>query len=100
MLLSFGCANPEGLFALDTLELRGLWLPALETRISIDRGKGPDGVRTGNPVEAVTADDIVDADTVAYLCGPPGMVEAAQSHLASLGVKPDNIHAEQFVASE
>ena len=59
----------------------------------------PDGVRIGNPVEAVGADGPLDPATVAYLCGPPGMIEAARGHLQALGVAPGNIHAEQFVAS-
>ena len=40
-----------------------------------------------------------DPDTVAYLCGPPGMIHAARAHLEDLGLKPENIFAEQFVAS-
>ncbi len=98
VLLSFGCATPAGLFNREALDLRGLWMPGLEVRLSVDRGAA-DGVRTGNPVEAVTAADVRDPATVAYLCGPPGLVAAAHDHLAALGVAPDNIHAEQFVAS-
>jgi benzoate/toluate 1,2-dioxygenase reductase subunit len=33
------------------------------------------------------------------LCGPPGMIEAARKHLEALGLSPENIFAEQFVAS-
>jgi benzoate/toluate 1,2-dioxygenase reductase component len=97
--LSFGCQSAEGLFHLEDVDLRRLWLPALTVTTSIDRGPAPDGVRIGNPVEAVGADGPLDPATVAYLCGPPGMIEAARGHLQALGVAPGNIHAEQFVAS-
>ena len=56
-------------------------------------------MQRGNPVTAVQADDVSD-DTVAYLCGPPPMVEAAFAHLTGLGMKAENIHAEQFLSSE
>lgn len=97
--LSFGCQSAEGLFHLDPLELRGHWLPSLEITLSVDRGPAPDGVRVGNPVEAVGGGKALDPDSVAYLCGPPGMIEAARRHLQALGLAPENIHAEQFVAS-
>lgn len=99
VLLSFGCQTPEGLFAREALDLRGHWMPTLETRISVDRGEPGEGVRLGNPVTAITAADGLTPDSVAYLCGPPAMIEAARHHLESLGLSPDNIFAEQFVAS-
>ena len=100
VLLSFGCATPEGLFNLEELELRSHWMPALQARISVDAGDPGAGWRIGNPVQAITAEDIRDPAGVAYLCGPPGMVRAAREHLERLGLDPANIHAEQFVASE
>jgi benzoate/toluate 1,2-dioxygenase reductase component len=99
ILLSFGCATHEGLFHLDELDLRRLWLPTLTTRISIDRGEATEGFRIGNPVTAIEAQDIRDPETIAYLCGPPAMIAAAHAHLTTLGLAPHNIHAEQFVAS-
>lgn len=96
--LSFGCQTAEGLFHQEPLELRQLWLPGLTVTRSIDRGPAPDGVRVGNPVEAIGAAPL-DPATVAYLCGPPGMIEAARAHLMALGLDPENIHSEQFVAS-
>jgi benzoate/toluate 1,2-dioxygenase reductase subunit len=97
--LSFGCQSAEGLFHGEAIALRSMWLPSLTVTTSVDRGPAPDGVRIGNPIEAVGADGPLDPETVAYLCGPPGMIEAARSRLQALGVAPGNIHAEQFVAS-
>lgn len=99
IVLSFGCQMPEGLFALDDLDLRGHWLPQLDTRISVDRGEPPEGIRVGNPVEAISQADALPPDAVAYLCGPPRMIEAARLHLEQLGLDPANIFAEHFAAS-
>tara|TARA_R110002110_G_scaffold205066_7_gene417346 strand:- start:503236 stop:504078 length:843 start_codon:yes stop_codon:yes gene_type:complete len=99
LLLSFGCQDQSSLFHGEDLELREFWMPTLRTRISVDRGEQVAGTRLGNPVDAVVPEDITP-DTVAYLCGPPRMIEAAHQHLEELGVKAENIHAEQFVASE
>jgi benzoate/toluate 1,2-dioxygenase reductase subunit len=99
VILSFGCQTPQALFALEELDLRRHWLPRLDTRISVDRGTPPEGIRLGNPVEAITAADGLTADSVAYLCGPPAMIHAARDHLERLGVAPANIFAEQFTAS-
>lgn len=99
VILSFGCQSPEGLFNLDQIELRQHWMPTLDARISVDRGDAVESIRIGNPVAALTAEDGLTTDSVAYLCGPPGMIEAARHHLESLGLSPDNIFAEQFVAS-
>lgn len=100
VLLSFGCASEETLFHEDVLALRTMWMPSLQVRYSVDSGAASRGVRTGNPVTAITQDDVAGPDTQAYLCGPPGMIQAARTHLESLGVAPSNIYAEQFVASE
>lgn len=99
VVLSFGCTNREGLFHRDALALRQLWLPSLDLRVSIDQGDGGGDVRIGNPVQAITARDVHDPESTAYLCGPPGMIHAARAHLETLGMKSENIFAEQFVAS-
>lgn len=98
-ILSFGCQSPEGLFALDQLDLHQQWSPTLQVRIAVDRGTPPAGVQVGNPVEALTPADGLTPDSVAYLCGPPGMIAAARAHLEALGLAPGNIFDEQFVAS-
>jgi ring-1,2-phenylacetyl-CoA epoxidase subunit PaaE len=35
----------------------------------------------------------------AYICGPVGMIEAAEATLLDLGIAPDRIHTERFVSS-
>jgi benzoate/toluate 1,2-dioxygenase reductase component len=98
-LLSFGCQNAAGLFHMDALELRGHWMPTLDVRVCVEAGDGPDGTHASNPVAVIGKDETLDPESVAYLCGPPGMIEAARRHLEALGLDPANIHAEQFTAS-
>jgi benzoate/toluate 1,2-dioxygenase reductase subunit len=102
IILSFGCASLEQLFHQEALELRSQWMPGLETRICIDwppsEGAAPAGLRLGNPVAAMLETPLDPAST-AYLCGPPAMVAAARDALIAAGLQPENIHAEQFVAS-
>lgn len=99
MLLSFGCAVPEALFGLDDIELREQWLPSLQTRICVDRNP-TQGLHQGSPVSALREGDVSNPATVAYLCGPQPMIDAATKRLIELGVKPDHIFAEHFVASQ
>ncbi|MDG2968008.1 2Fe-2S iron-sulfur cluster binding domain-containing protein [Pseudomonas extremaustralis] len=98
MLLTFGCAVPEALFSLEDIELRQQWLPSFETRICVDR-EATDGLHQGSPVSALREGDVSHPDTVAYLCGPQPMIDAATQRLIELGMKSQNIFAEQFVAS-
>lgn len=98
MLLSFGSAVQDTIFALDDIELRKQWLPTLETRICVSKD-AIEGQHPGNPVSALRDGDVKDSNAVAYLCGPEPMVEAATARLLELGVKAENIFAEQFVAS-
>jgi benzoate/toluate 1,2-dioxygenase reductase subunit len=97
MLLTFGCATPGALFSLEDIELREAWLPTLETRICVDR-EATDGLHLGSPVSALRAEDVSES-SVAYLCGPQPMIDAARASLIAFGVSPNNIFAEQFVAS-
>ena len=99
VLVSFGCATREALFYRDELSVRTHWMPGLELRTSIDNGDACAEVRIGNAVSAIQAEDVLNPDTVAYLCGPPGMIAAGRKHLRMLGIAESNIHAEQFVAS-
>ncbi|MDF0546152.1 2Fe-2S iron-sulfur cluster binding domain-containing protein [Sphingobium sp. H39-3-25] len=97
ILLSFGCAGERGLFFREEIELRQMWMPGLTARISVEHGQPADGLLKGNPVQALGE---MDPGSVAYLCGPAGLIHAARARLESLGLSPENIHAEQFVASE
>jgi len=98
VLLAFGCAAPEQLFHLDELDLRRHWMPRLEARICVDQGAG-EGQFAGSPVAALQPGDVTDPATVAYLCGPQGMIDAAREGLRALGLPADQMYSEQFVPS-
>jgi benzoate/toluate 1,2-dioxygenase reductase subunit len=100
MLLSFGCASEQQFFYRDELELRQWWMPELRVIMSADHVSNVDsGLLRGTPVAALEQKFISDPQTVAYLCGPPLMIEAARRRLIEMGVAPERIYAEQFVAS-
>jgi ferredoxin-NADP reductase/ferredoxin len=100
MLLSFGCASEQQFFYRDEVELRQWWMPELRIILSADHVENADsGLRLGTVVAALEHEHITDPQTVAYLCGPPPMIEAARQRLIEMGVAAEHIYAEQFVAS-
>jgi benzoate/toluate 1,2-dioxygenase reductase subunit len=100
MLLSFGCANQRQFFYRDEVELRQWWMPELRVILSADQVNDPDsGLLQGTPVDALKPEHIADPQTAAYLCGPPPMIDAARRRLIELGVAPERIYSEHFVAS-
>jgi ferredoxin-NADP reductase len=100
MLLSFGCASEQQFFYRDELELRQWWMPELRVILSADQVDNADsGLLRGTPVAVLEHERIADPQTAAYLCGPPLMIEAARRRLIEMGVAPEQIYAEQFVAS-
>jgi ferredoxin-NADP reductase/ferredoxin len=100
MLLSFGCASEQQFFYRDEVELRQWWMPELRVLLSADQVDNVDsGLFRGSAVAALEHERITDPQTVAYLCGPPPMIEAARRRLIEMGVAPEHIYAEQFVAS-
>jgi len=100
MLLSFGCASDKTFFYRDEIELRKWWIPQLSVRLSADRVEDPaSGLIEGTPVDALGTEAISDPQAAAYVSGPPPMIEAARRRLAELGMSPERIYAERFVAS-
>jgi benzoate/toluate 1,2-dioxygenase reductase subunit len=100
MLLSFGCARRDRLFARDYLQRLAQWIPTLELRISVeDDPGGDDGLLCGNPLQAIE-DVALDPATRAYFCGPPGMIAAGVERLRAAGIPAEQIFHEQFTASQ
>ncbi|HZO82395.1 MAG TPA: FAD-binding oxidoreductase [Candidatus Binataceae bacterium] len=100
MILSFGCASDKTFFYRDEIELRQWWMPELSVRLSADRVDDPaSGLIQGTAVDALGHQPLGDPEASAYVCGPPPMIEAARRRLTELGVPPERIFAERFVAS-
>lgn len=98
ILLVFGCVKEADLFLLDELDARASFIPTLQVRVALEQETELVGVVQGNPVSVLNPEDVVP-DSIAYLCGPPGMIHAAESRLAELGLAHADIRAEQFLPS-
>jgi len=97
VLLSFGCRSEMSLFCDDILELREAWMSGLETRISLSRPSGNWTGTVGNPLSAISPDDITD-DSVAYVCGSSRLVAFAIEELRAKGLDEARIFSEKFLA--
>lgn len=97
--LIFGCARARDLFHLDEMEGRSSFMSNLTVRVVADEPHQLPGVLVGNPVSALTSEDVAAPDTSAYLCGPPAMIDAAFVRLEELGLSRKHIHTEQFLPS-
>lgn len=99
--LCFACQTENDLYHADEVELRTMWMPHMRARLAVTAPTTAEAWRgaVGTPVSLIGPDDVTE-QTTAYLCGPPGMIEAARQRLRELGMTPDQIHSERFVASE
>ena len=70
--------------------------PNFKYQIVLSEQKGASGRRYGMVQEAVAADVTEFGGVLAYLAGPPAMVEAASTMLVSRGMAPRHIHADAF----
>lgn len=96
--LIFGCVREADLFFLDEIEARKSFMPNLSVLVTVEERSSDAAIGEGNPVQAIANEHVADG-TVAYICGPPGMIRAATDRLRALGLDPTSIRAEQFVAS-
>ena len=93
----FGARAQRDLYALDQLKhIADRWAGDF-TVIPVLSGED-EGSDWGGARGLVTAhmDDHVTTSTHAYLCGPPGMVDAARARLRAAGVPAESIHADRF----
>jgi NAD(P)H-flavin reductase/ferredoxin len=98
VVLLFGARQQRDLYALDEIEaLRKVWrgefvfVPVLSEE---PEGSGWQGAR-GLVTEQLGAH--VQPHAQAYLCGPPGMIDAAVERLEALGVAREAIWMDRFV---
>jgi fatty-acid desaturase len=96
--LLFGAREERDLYALESIQaLARRWrgkfrfVPVLSAEAPGSRWSGARGL-LGAHVPAV-----IESGTEAYLCGPPGMVDAAAQALLASGVPSERIHCDRFV---
>jgi len=105
-LLGGGCEQPVALY-FGVRSERDLYHEALlknlaarhsnfRYHIVLSEQKGDGSRRYGQVHEAVDADLISTENLIAYLAGPPVMVEAATALLGMRGLAPRQIHADAF----
>jgi benzoate/toluate 1,2-dioxygenase reductase subunit len=97
--LLYGVNTPDEFFGQEQLAaLAGRGLALDVERIPVEAAPGWSGP-AGHVTVLLREALIAGGDCDAYLCGPPAMVEAAQTWLAQHGVARQRVHTEKFVAS-
>ncbi|GAB4120086.1 MAG: 2Fe-2S iron-sulfur cluster-binding protein [Rhodothalassiaceae bacterium] len=92
----FGVRDERDLFDLDHFEELAARHANLRFEAVLSDPSGPTARRTGFVTDAVRADFPTLEGHVAYLAGPPPMIEAAERLLARLGIEARDIHADAF----
>jgi methane monooxygenase component C len=92
--LVFGVATEADLFCLDELSDISRDLLNLELVITVERPAADWSGAVGRVTDHL---EPIDPTRSYYLCGPPGMVCAAEEQLIGHGVPPDRVHAERFL---
>jgi methane monooxygenase component C len=92
--LVFGVTNEADLFCVDELSALSRALPHLDVVTTVERPAA-----TWSGAVGLVTDHLgpIDPTGSYYLCGPPGMVSAAEELLFSHGVPRDRIHIERFL---
>jgi ferredoxin-NAD(P)+ reductase (naphthalene dioxygenase ferredoxin-specific) len=93
--LYFGVRSERDLYHEALLKDLALRHPNFSYHVVLSEQKGASGRRYGLVHQAIELPTAIDS-AMAYLAGPPVMVEAATALLASRGFKPRQIHADAF----
>jgi len=94
--LYFGVRGERDLYHEAMLKDLAARHPSFTYHVVLSEQKGASGRRYGLVHEALDADLISTENLMAYLAGPPVMVEAATALLGTRGLAPRQIHADAF----
>ena len=96
----FGARRERDLYLQDRLESIRQRMPSLETifALSDEQPQGWKG-ESGLVTDALARRMPILRNFDAYLCGPPGMIEAAVPLLIERGIRERNIYFDAFVPS-
>jgi methane monooxygenase component C len=98
--LFFGVTRRDELFYLDELKSLQSEMPSLDVRVAVMEGGDGNGVSKGTVIDLLRSElngDAAQPDI--YLCGPPGMIDAAFAAAAAAGVPKERVYLERFVVS-
>jgi methane monooxygenase component C len=98
--LFFGVTRSEELFYVDELKALKGAMPNLDLHIAVVEGGDGNGVAAGTVIDLMQAELAnADAQPDIYLCGPPGMIDAAFAAAEAAGVPKQHVYQEKFLAS-
>jgi methane monooxygenase component C len=98
--LYFGVNTEEEVFLLDELKALEAAMPKLTVQVCVWRPSDAWDGAHGNAIEVLRRDLTANpAKPDVYLCGPPGMVDAAYAVCAEFGIPSDQIYLEKFLPS-
>ena len=94
----FGARRSQDLYFADRMRELQQRMPSLQVVYSVVEGAPPEkGGETGTVTTVVSSRMGLLEGYDAYLCGPPGMIDAARDLLLQRGVRPRNIYFDAFV---
>jgi CDP-4-dehydro-6-deoxyglucose reductase/ferredoxin-NAD(P)+ reductase (naphthalene dioxygenase ferredoxin-specific) len=96
--LYFGARGERDVYLEDRMARLAAQYPHFRFVPVLSEPEGPTDRRTGLVTDALLADAPDLTGAVAYLAGPPPMVEAATKALTDLGLAPGDIHADAFIS--
>lgn len=98
--LFFGVTNYEELFYVDELKALQHAMPSLDVQIAVVNVSEGNGVAKGTVIDLLQDElgKVADKPDI-YLCGPPGMIDAAFAAASSAGVPKEQVYLEKFLAS-
>lgn len=98
LLLLFGARNQQDLYALERIDnIRRHWhagfefIPVLSDEADSSNWNGKRGLVSDFIQPALLP------ESHAYLCGPPAMIDAAETVLKNLGISAQHIYADRFI---
>lgn len=98
--LFFGVTNQDELFYVEELEELRKSMPGLDVQVAVVNAAEGNGVIKGTVIDLLRKElEGLDESPDIYLCGPPGMIEAAFDAASAAGVPKEQVYLEKFLAS-
>lgn len=97
ILLVYGANRPSDLFGLDELAELKAKVDCLETVVCVATGESGWTGPIGFVSDVAAAQDMDFGAVDVYLCGPPPMIEHAQTLLMARGARRERLFAERFL---
>ncbi|QGM46796.1 aromatic/alkene monooxygenase hydroxylase FAD-binding subunit MmoC [Methylocystis heyeri] len=98
--LFFGVNRCDELFYLDELKSLRDGMSNLDVLVAVVEGAERKDVAHGTVIDLLREELLIRAaDPDIYLCGPPGMIDAAFAAAAAAGVPREQVYQEKFLAS-